>query len=38
MPDMTAAYIAQRAGNNRVAYQRFSMADKAGTMPASAVR
>ncbi|MCX4151210.1 bacteriophage N4 adsorption protein A [Paraburkholderia madseniana] len=36
MPDMTAAYIAQRAGNNKVAYQRFSMADKAGTMPASA--
>ncbi|WP_211633598.1 NfrA family protein [Paraburkholderia nemoris] len=36
MPDMTAAYIAQRAGNNKVAYQRFSMADKAGAMPVSA--
>ncbi|RKE36793.1 adsorption protein A [Paraburkholderia sp. BL23I1N1] len=36
MPDMTAAYIAQRAGNNKVAYQRFAMADKSGTMPDSA--
>ncbi|CAE6835143.1 NfrA family protein [Paraburkholderia haematera] len=36
MPDMTAAYIAQRAGNNKVAYQRFAIADKSGTMPDSA--
>lgn len=36
MPDMTAAYIAQRAGRDKLAYQRFSMADKAGTLPAGA--
>ncbi|HZZ09704.1 MAG TPA: bacteriophage N4 adsorption protein A [Paraburkholderia sp.] len=36
VPDMTAAYLAQRAGNSQVAYQRFSMADKAGALPASA--
>ena len=32
LPDMPAAYIAQRAGNGRVAYERFSMADKAGAL------
>ncbi|WP_025598372.1 NfrA family protein [Burkholderia sp. WSM2230] len=36
LPDMTAAYIAQRAGNGRVAYERFSMADKAGALPPGA--
>jgi len=36
LPDTTAAYIAQRAGNARVAYQRFSLADKAGALPPGA--
>lgn len=36
MPDLTAAYIAQRAGNNRIAAERFKQADKAGKLPPSA--
>jgi len=36
LPDTTAAYIAQRAGNARVAYERFSLADKAGALPPGA--
>ncbi|MFL6637724.1 MAG: NfrA family protein [Paraburkholderia graminis] len=36
LPDMTAAYVAQRAGNGRVAYERFTMADKAGALPPGA--
>jgi Flp pilus assembly protein TadD len=36
LPDLSAAYIAQRAGDYRLAYQRFSVADKAGALPAGA--
>ena len=33
MPDLSAAYIAQRAGENGVAYRRFNEADQAGELP-----
>ncbi|WP_254073810.1 bacteriophage N4 adsorption protein A [Burkholderia sp. S171] len=36
MPDLSAAYIAQRAGENGVAYQRFKQADQAGELPSRA--
>jgi hypothetical protein len=36
MPDLSAAYIAQRAGENGVAYQRFKQADQVGELPSRA--
>ena len=35
-PDLSAAYIAQRAGENGVAYQRFKQADQTGELPSRA--
>jgi hypothetical protein len=36
MPDLSAAYIAQRAGENGDAYRRFAQADAAGELPSRA--
>ena len=36
MPDLSAAYIAQRAGENGDAYRRFTRADAAGELPSRA--